>query len=289
MIAADDRYGSAVLWDTNNGKRLGVFGGSKSSGRILDVSSDGRFLASCYGGHWWQGGRDDTTIRVWEIASGRQLVHFGFPFPNSVISVAFTPDARKLVTGMGDSTILIWNLIPPAAREAETQPGSFEKLWADLASEDTGKAYAALWTLVALPDRSIPFLQARLQPISAAEPQRLERLIVDLESERFAVRQKATEGLEQLRELAEPALRQALHHTAGLETRQRVEQLLKRLEGPITSPTQLQMVRAIQVLERIGSREARTVLKKIAAGTPIALETQEAKTASERLAKQANN
>jgi hypothetical protein len=71
----------------------------------------------------------------------------------------------------------------------------------------------------------------------------------------------------------------------SLETRQRLEQLMKKLEGPIRSATKLQRLRAIQVLERIGSKKAESLLKKLATGTPIARETQDAKASLERLAR----
>jgi hypothetical protein len=46
----------------------------------------------------------------------------------------------------------------------------------------------------------------------------------------------------------------------------------------------LQRLRAIQVLEQIGSPEAARILKELAGGAPSAHETLEAKAASERLA-----
>ena len=46
----------------------------------------------------------------------------------------------------------------------------------------------------------------------------------------------------------------------------------------------LRRLRAIDVLERIGSPEAARILRDLAGGAPSAGETLEAKTASERLA-----
>jgi hypothetical protein len=79
-----------------------------------------------------------------------------------------------------------------------------------------------------------------------------------------------------------PVLRQALAKDPSAELRRRIEALLPH---PILarSPQTLRRLRAIQVLEQIGSREARQLLKQIAAGPPAAGATKEAKVALERL------
>jgi hypothetical protein len=78
-------------------------------------------------------------------------------------------------------------------------------------------------------------------------------------------------------------LRETLQAKPSLEMRQRVESLLKKLEGPITLPKKLQTLRAIWVLERIGSGEARQLLEVLATGSSIARETLDAQAALERL------
>jgi hypothetical protein len=111
----------------------------------------------------------------------------------------------------------------------------------------------------------------------------LSRWIADLESERFSVREKATRALEELADLAAPALRKMLAQLSP-EGRRRAEQLLEKLTGPIPPGERLQALRAIEVLEHIGT-EARQILKSLATGTPEARLTQEAKASLERLAK----
>jgi hypothetical protein len=91
--------------------------------------------------------------------------------------------------------------------------------------------------------------------------------------------------LEKLHELAEPALQNVLQGKPALEVRQRVEQLLEKLHGPITNPEQLRMIRAVEVLEHIGTPEAKQVLRSLAKGAPEARLTKEAMASLERLAK----
>jgi hypothetical protein len=82
-------------------------------------------------------------------------------------------------------------------------------------------------------------------------------------------------------DVAEPALRRALAGRPSLEVRQRLEKLLDQLAHP--SPDVLRALRAIEVLESVGTAEAKAVLGKLAAGQPGAGLTREAKAALRRL------
>jgi hypothetical protein len=88
-------------------------------------------------------------------------------------------------------------------------------------------------------------------------------------------------GLADLGENVEPALRQAATRATSLELRRRIEQLLARLP----SAKDMQMLRAIEVLEHIGSSDGRQLLRRLAAGIPEARLTQEARASLARLAK----
>jgi type IV secretory pathway VirB4 component len=77
--------------------------------------------------------------------------------------------------------------------------------------------------------------------------------------------------------------RQGLVGDPSPELRRRLETLLSKLQGPITSTETLRSLRAIEVLEHIATPEARELLQKLARGAPEARLTREAKTAVERL------
>jgi hypothetical protein len=112
----------------------------------------------------------------------------------------------------------------------------------------------------------------------------LTRLIADLDNARFATRQDAAKQLEQLGELAVPALKQTLAAQPGLDTRRRIEGILDKLEGWDRSPERMRFRRAMQLLEGMATPEAARILEAIAGGAPESRLTQEAKEAVGRLA-----
>jgi len=168
----------------------------------------------------------------------------------------------------------------PAVAPAADQ---VDALWADLASPDAARAYQAILGLIAEPHKSVPLLGSRLRPVQPPEPAWVARLVQDLQSQRFPVRARATQELERLGELAEAELRKALDEKAPLEQRRRVEQLLGKLEGPVTQTELLRQLRAVEVLEHVGTGHARDVLGRLAAGAPGARLTREAKASLARL------
>jgi hypothetical protein len=98
------------------------------------------------------------------------------------------------------------------------------------------------------------------------------RLVADLDDRRFAVRQAAERELEKLADQAEPVLRDAL---AGRLT---LEALLERLDQA-ASPERLRALRAVEVLEWIGTPEARQVLQGLVARPPETRLSREASAA----------
>jgi hypothetical protein len=73
----------------------------------------------------------------------------------------------------------------------------------------------------------------------------------------LAVRTQAVKDLEERGAFAEPALPRVLAGKPPLETRQRIEQLLEKVQGPITSGEVLRVLRGVQALEQIGTPAAR--------------------------------
>ena len=253
------------------GHRLGVLG--------VTFSPDGKALASA--------GRDHA-VRVWEVATGRERVCFT-GHQGMVRAVAFSPDGRAVVSGSNDTTALVWGLMSPIpGKRPDRFPGcpkDVKPLWEDLASEDAAKAYRACCALVSAPELSLPFLRENLAPVPSPDPRRVARLIADLDGEPFSVREKARKELALLGEGVKPALRQALSGRPSPELRRSVEAALLEIESAVPSGDELRALRAVEVLERLGTEEARKVLRDLSRGAAGARQSREAKEALARLEK----
>ncbi len=154
-----------------------------------------------------------------------------------------------------------------------------------MVGEEARQAYKAVWRLAESPEATIPFLRNQVRPVPEPDAKKIRQLIVDLDSETFAVREKAVKELGNLAAAAVPDLRESLAKDPSLEVRRRVEDLLSRSENRVTPPETLRRLRAIHVLEQIGTPEARRLLAELAAGAAYAEETQSAKASFRRLAR----
>src|SRR5439155_24570181 len=107
------------------------------------------------------------------------------------------------------------------------------------------------------------------------------RLIADLDSPRFAVREKANQELEKLGEAAAHVIRKNLQGQASPEVRRRLETLLTKQNQLPLPPDRLRAVRAVEILEHVATPEAQALLQDLAKGAPEARLTQEAKASLE--------
>lgn len=220
-------------------------------------------------------------ISVWDLARGNELRRLK-GFDAEVTWLTFTPDGRRLISGHADSTLLVWD-VPASSPPAKLAAADLDKAWADVAGSDAPRAFRARWALVNAPDTALALLQKHLAPVRPADPDRLWKLLEDLDSQQFAVRAAANRELEELGDLAAHALTQTLAKNPSLELRRRIDTLLEKLRGPITRPEFLRAVRAVAVLEDIASPDARKHLQMLAQGAPGTRLTEEAQAALRRL------
>src|SRR5262249_34146431 len=141
-----------------------------------------------------------------------------------------------------------------------------ETLWADLADAKPARAHAALWALAAAGRPAVAFLGQRLKP--APPTPDLTKLITALDSKPFAERDAASRALRALGGAAEAALRQARRAPRSAESQRRIDALLDDLERLPPPPAEQGRLRAVRVLELIGTAEARRVLEAVAEGAP---------------------
>jgi WD40 repeat protein len=235
-------------------------------------------------------GSQDQTIRVWDVAWGKQ-VRMVRRHRAGVTALAVSRDGRVIASASEDGSAIVSSLASlrdgkPAPIDLTAQ--QLEQLWADLARDDS-RGSQAVWNLVAGGKHAVPFLQDRLNPVQGpVAPDRMTQLLKELDSDEFAVRENASQELEKLGKTVEEALHRHLQQTPSLEVRRRIERLLEKL-GPRAppSPEQMRTARAVDVLEQVGTPEAKLLLEKLARGEPAAELTHMAKAALERLAQRA--
>jgi hypothetical protein len=209
----------------------------------------------------------------------------------AVIKLLFAENGKTLVSTSNDTTALVWDLTGLRANaqlsQQKQKPSDIQDLWSALADNDAANAYQAIWRLAATPSRTVTFLREHLHPVGRTDGKTVERLIADLDSPVYRVRQKATQQLSNFGPLAAPALRKALTSQRSPEVQRRLQQVINLLDQPeaLLSAEQLQALRAAEVLEMLGTPEARQLLETLANGAPEAALTQEAKASAERLAK----
>jgi hypothetical protein len=168
-------------------------------------------------------------------------------------------------------------MITPPPLDLSTQ--EIEALWEKL-SGGAPTAYAALQTLRCAPGQVVPYLRGRLRPVRADFAQ----MIADLDSDNYNVRVRASRQLRHYGRVVEKPLRRTLENKPSLEVRRRIEWLLEDTrDAPETVSAAPREVRAVELLESIGTEEARRLLQTLAGGIDEAELTREAKASLARL------
>ena len=256
-------YGTALVRDTFDGAGLLHF---KLASRLLvpkalAFSPDGRMLAV----------GSEEGFAVHESATGRIRVQARSP---GVRSLVFSPDGSMLAIGGTDAGIGLWDA---TGRAWATLGGAGLRAeeWAAL-GDDAGHA-GAMARLLRHPRRAVDLLRAKLAPAPGKPltPAQFKRFVDGLAADLFADRFRAEKALAEI----DPA-RLLAARGADERVRARLEQLARSADDWTTG---LAPSRALEVLERLDTEEARGSLRVLAAGNVDALLTRQAKAALARL------
>jgi hypothetical protein len=250
-------------------------------------SADGRTMAGITD--------DDGNLHCWEVATGKERHVFEGQRQSQVFG--YSPDSARIVSaganpifgisGGADTAALIWEVTSRSDHGGGAlAQDQLNALWADLAGEDPVRAEQVINMLVAFPQQALSLLRAHLRPVPTIARDSLERSITDLLSTDAAVNQRALARLERLGEAAEPALRRAMTRTEFAAARGRIALLLEEIDPVVFVVTaeRLRTGRCLEILERLGTREARDLLSDVARGAPEAGQTRDAQGALRRLA-----
>jgi WD40 repeat protein len=284
VLTGVDGRRTTYLWDAASGRELGLLGKQRGFSKGVVFAPDGRSAATEEGG----------ILRVWEVATRQERFYFRSPVVTPSLfarTLAYAPDGHTLAQGGKDCAVILWDVTglgeKGRPKPADLSPEALRALWDELAGADAAAAYRAMVRLEAGTRLSVPFLRERLRPIPPVDAGTLARLVHDLDSDRFATRDRATARLEKIGGAAETALRESLNGNTSLERRRRVERLLAKFasEREIPSPDRLRQMRALESLERMDTPASRQALERLAEGAPQADLTVAARGAICRLAK----
>jgi WD40 repeat protein len=275
LLATADEH-SVRLWElaTRREFRLTVPNGNCCD---VDFTPDGRILMA-------PGSREVVLVHL----PSEKIVGKVTGDAGSVTRAFLSPDGRRLATARNaESSALIWDVADlvkqPLPAVGKPDGADLRRWWAELRDDRPGVAYQAVWRFAAAREQGLPFLADVLRPVKAAEPAAVARLIADLDSDEFAVRERASEELGRLGEAVADTLRKAREGKVSAEQARRIDRLLEEFAGLEFGPEQWRATRAVAALEQIGGPEAGKVLAGLAGGAAGARLTREAKAALERL------
>jgi len=221
----------------------------------------------------------DSSVKMFDTATGAERLRRALP---AVATKLLLLDDTRALTALADGTGLVWDLTAPAGPSRSS--GTPAQLWDALAGTNAGAAHKAVWELVDRPAEAVALLREKRKPARPVDEATAKALVSKLDAPEFAERETATKALQALGAAAAPALRAALKADPSAEQEDRIKRLLAALNTAIVpAGDPLRDVRAVAVLERIGTADARKVLEEWATGAPDAHLTRAATAAIARL------
>jgi RNA polymerase sigma factor (sigma-70 family) len=266
----NDAESEVVIWNTASGRKLKSLPGHQFDRgyRSCAFSSNSQLLFT---------GDATGRLRVWEVLSGQEMYAFE-GHRQKIYWTTCSPDGRFLLTASDDAPCFIWDIFGMQSIPKFHVVAS--DLWRDLADQDTKKAFLAMKALAVRPALTVVLIGKELKPDTAVDDAKIEKLLEDLDSPKFSVRDAAMTDLAAIADRLQPALTRA-RAGASLEIQRRIDRLLERAAQP--GPQRLRESRAVGVLEIIATPAATKLLQEYAAGSRHTALAAEAAAAVSRL------
>lgn len=253
--------GTVFVWGVDAGKIFRKLAGHSPGSISCRFAPDGRTLSTV---------EPTGLIRIWELSTGQE--RFRITGHRGRMNANFSPDSALIAGWDYETPILIWDIY---RLSHSPEPFDSEQAWQALADDKAARAFTAMRRLCAAPERAVKLLREKLKPVEKVEADTVRKWIRQLDDDDFRTREAAQKSLEKLGERAAEFLHAALQESPSAEAKARLNRLLKALDT--LPPDHLRRLRAVEVLERIGSAEAKALLADIAQGAAGARLTIEAK------------
>jgi WD40 repeat protein len=265
------QQGTTSIYDLHSGKS--VFRAAPHEEvreHVIAYSPNGRMLARL---------GNKGLVRIWEVHAGQIRTSIELGQEASANALAFSQEGRTLAVSVDGGPVFLWDLY--AGKPLTLSRTEVERAWDNLQSSDGAKAFASVVRLTHSRVPALAFLREKVAPIGLADPTVVDQLIANLDHKEFRKREAAARSLAELGERAQDPISKALTAGPSPETRDRLEKLLAADDR--RTPEQLRRLRAIEVVEMIGTPESGMILTEWAAGAPGAEFTKESAAALERL------
>jgi hypothetical protein len=136
--------------------------------------------------------------------------------------------------------------------------------------------------LSAHPETALKMAREHLKPAEPIDPQWVAARLRDLDNQEFAERERATRELDEFGDRVVAALEKFLATKPSAEARKRAGGILERIRARPAAGQAAQSLRALEVLEWIGTARARELVEKLAKGDEGASVTVDAKRSLKR-------
>jgi len=110
-------YKEVTIWNVKTGAVINKLTGFADRVVALDLSPDGKLLATAGGAPTQEG-----EVIIFDLATGKPILTLATPHSDTVFGLRFSPDGKMLATSGADKFVKVWAMQPLVRLEAASQP-----------------------------------------------------------------------------------------------------------------------------------------------------------------------